>query len=302
MLEQVKRVLIALALGLLVALVCNYLDLEFHRLGIPTASTYLNDLIVGLVAAVSAYAWASFIAERHLHQASAEKLRQEAVLRERTRIACEIHDTLAQCFAGMIVNLEAASEFLGESTEGRKFSDRALRMGKEGLAEARTLLRGLRTPNCQASTFREAVIHMVETLTGGANLRVNCAIDEIPPTLSPDTEAQILRIVREAVTNVVRHANASNVRVTLHAKGNEIQFCVEDDGLGFSPDESHNDGNSFGLSSMRERAKELGGFLWVYTQPEKGTQVVAFVPISSPANEGAVYARESPFDSHLDCR
>ncbi|MGH9713850.1 MAG: sensor histidine kinase [Candidatus Acidiferrales bacterium] len=285
--ERFKRVLIAVALGLVVALACNRLDAEFARLGIPAESTFLNDLIVGLVAGLCAYGWASLLAERIRRQPLDEKLLHEGILRERMRIACEVHDTFAQGFAGMILNLEAARVCVGEHSETQQLCDRALRIGRESLADARSLLQVLRVgaQERQVENLSEAVKRLVELLTDGTRLRATCSVAEVSSLISADTETEILRIVKEAVNNVVKHAEASEVRVTLSANGDKIRFCVEDDGCGFvSPDPVPD--ATFGLTSMRERAKNLGGQLRLITHPGRGTRVIAFIPIPGPAAQG----------------
>jgi signal transduction histidine kinase len=278
--ERTKRILIAVALGLVVAAVNNRLDAEFARLAVSTAATPLNDLIVGSVAALCAYGWTSLSAERNAREALAEKLKQEGVLQERTRLAHEIHDTLAQGFAGMIISLEAATQFLESSPDARIFCERALRIGRESLAEARSLLRGLRPPALERQDLRRALARLTETLTEGAGLRTECLIEEMPAQLSPNTEAELFRIVQEAITNTVQHAHATRLRVTLRAPGNQLQLCVEDDGCGFLSRHAAAD-KRYGLTVMRERAKDLGGILWLYTQPGRGTQVIACIPVSN---------------------
>jgi len=277
--ERLKRVLVAAALGLFVAVVCNRQEVALTRLGIAPGSIVLDDLVVGLVAALAAYAWAWSWAQRNVRREMAEKLRREEAVRERTRIAYEIHDTVAQCFAGMIVNLEAADEFLDGTPEGRKFAERALRMGREGLSEARELVRGLRSPNYDQEGFRGAVTHLLGKLTDGTDLRVQVCVDEIPGLVSAQVETQVLRIIREAITNIVRHAAARTAWVKLREKDGHIQLCVEDDGRGFGPD-THADGECFGLNSMHERAEDLGGVLRVVSQRGHGTRVLASIPVS----------------------
>ncbi len=279
--ERRKRVFLAAALGLLVAVVCNRQEVALTRLGIAPGSIMLDDLVVGLVAALAAYVWAWSWAQRNARREMAEKLRREEAVRERTRIAYEIHDTVAQCFAGMIVNLEAADEFLDSTPEGRKFAERALRMGREGLSETRDLVRGLRSPNYDEEGFRGAVTHLLEKLTDGIDLRVQLCVcvDDIPGLVSAQVETQVLRIIREAITNVVRHAVARTAWVKLREKDGHIQLCVEDDGCGFGPD-THADAECFGLNSMHERAEDLGGILRVVSQPGHGTRVLASIPVS----------------------
>lgn len=294
--ERAKRVLIAAALGFIVGFISYQLDKEFERLKISQASTILDNLIVGLASGLCAYGWASYLAEGQFRHEAAEKLRQEGILRERTRVACEIHDTLAQSFVGMVLNLEAAQDLLEKNKEPYRLCERALRLGKEGLAEARSMVRGLRSEVLQEGTLREAITQLVTSLTDDAGLRIECSIEEIPACLSPDTETQLLRILHEAITNVVRHANASEMKVSLCADRGQIQLCVEDDGRGFLPAHAL-DRETFGLTSMSERAKNLRGTLWVYSQPDQGTQVVALIPIPDPSNEGAPHAESWAYSS-----
>ncbi len=295
--ERAKRLLIAAGLGLLVAVVNDRLDVEFTRLGVPLASTFLNDLIIGAVAAVSAYAWAAVLAERSERLASAERLREEGVLHERTRLAREIHDTLAQGFAAIIVNLEAAGDCLAKSPDARALCDRALRISRESLAEARSMARGLRPLTREGENLCRAVSRIAESLDGGSGLRVKCFVEEMSGHVPQEIEAELLQIIREALANVVRHAGAREARVVMRAEGNLIQMCVEDDGCGFHP-ENPAASKGFGLTSMRERARNLGGVLWVYSRPGQGTQVAACIPFdedSDPHSE----SRRPPAASEL---
>lgn len=271
----------AAALGVFVAILGDRVESEFRRPGVPPGATYLNDLIIGAVAAVCSFAWVSLQTERtaRLSQAAAEKLREEGVLQERTRIAREIHDTLAQGFAGMIVNLEAAEELLDKTPEAQQLCGRALRTGRESLAEARAMVRGLRSQANGGEGLHEAIARTVKSLTEGTDLRVNSFVEEIRGRTTPDTEAELLHIIKEALTNVVRHAHAREAHVTLHTQGNQIQMCVEDNGCGFLAGDP-TIAEHFGLTSMRERAKNLGGILWVYSRPGQGTQVAACIPLA----------------------
>ena len=280
--ERAQRVLIAVALAFIVAAVNDRLDNEFTRLGVPLASTFLNDLIVGAVAGVCAYAWASIMAERSARRAWAEQHREEGVLRERARLAHEIHDTLAQGFAAIIVNLEAAGQLLGKSPEARSLCDRALRIGREGLAEARSIARGLRPLTHEGQNLCRAVAGIAESVAGGTDLRVKSFMEEITGRIPPHIEAEIAEIIREALTNVVKHAGAHEARVLMRAEGNLVQLCVEDDGCGFAP-ENPVAARGFGLAGMRERARKLGGVLWIYSRPGQGTQVAMCIPFKEEA-------------------
>ncbi|MGH9738450.1 MAG: sensor histidine kinase [Candidatus Acidiferrales bacterium] len=276
--ERSKRVFIAVALGLLVAAINQLLDWELARLGVQPAATPLNDATIGLVAGWCAYAWASFLEERNSRAAFEEKLRHEGMVQERAMLAAEVHDTLAQGFAGIIINLEAQQEFLRGEPEAQRFAHRALKIGQQSLTEARSLLQGLRMQPPVQKSLARSIEEMIEMLTGGTQVRAHCRIDAAANQLPAEIQWEVARIVREAVHNVVKHANAREVRVELSATYGQVRLCVEDDGCGF---DSGRPGEGFGLSGMRERTKSAGGLWWVYTQPSQGTQVIAVIPLDS---------------------
>lgn len=276
--ERITRLLIAVAIAAIVALVSDRVNAEFSILRASVASTVFYDLIIGPVAGLCAFAWASFLTNRHARQSSIEATREEGARRERARLAREIHDTFAQGFAGIVLSLEAAEDLLERSPEAKKLCDRALWIARESLSEARSLLRAT-PPARECKSLREAVAHLAESVTRGTELRLDCSIEEISGPLTPETEAELLGIVREALSNVVRHANASEARVTLHSHEDQIQLCVEDNGRGFTSGDSRI-AQGFGLTSMRDRARNLGGLLWIYSRQGQGTQVVAFFPAS----------------------
>ena len=288
------RIFAGATAGVIVAFATNRLDAVLIRRGIAPASTLLDDLIIGCVAALCVYGWVSLFAIRYARLSSAERFRQEGATRERTRIACDIHDTLAQGFAGIIVNLEAASDL--EAAEARTLTDRALRIGREGLAEARALLKEFRSLRNNDESFDATLTHLANTLVEGTYLKVSCSVDEIPRQLSLDTETELLRIIREAITNVVRHADATDLRVTLRADEQHVHLCVEDNGRGFVLANTRDDAG-FGLTSMRERARHLGGACWLFSQAGQGTAVIALIPISSETDSRSTSCNNIPFES-----
>jgi|SRR5690242_643654 len=275
--ERTTRLLIASVIGAVVAVVSNRVDAEFSSLRVSVASTVFNDILIGFVAGLCAFAWASLLTNRHFRRSLVKRMREEGVQRERARMAREIHDTFAQGLGGIVLSLEAAQDFLEQSPEAKKLCDRALWIARESLAEARSLLRGSQSQQ-ECKTFRDAVAQLAERITHGTGLRPTCSVAEISGALSAETESELLGIIREALSNVVRHADASEVHVSLRAQKDQFQLCVEDNGRGFNPGDPQTS-RGFGLTSMRERASDLGGLLWIYTQPRQGTQVVAFVPV-----------------------
>ena len=99
--------------------------------------------------------------------------------------------------------------------------------------------------------------------------------------LPPEIEKVLLRISQEALSNVVKHAQAREVQVELILDSQRARLCVKDDGLGFEPQE---DGGSFGLTSMQDRAKALGGVWTIRSEPGRGTEVQASIPIPPTIN------------------
>ena len=275
--EKLKRVLIAVGIGLAVAVITNFVEVGIAHLALNPTATILDDALIGLGACLCAYAWAALLAERETRRHM--KIKQEATIRERTRIACEIHDVLAQSFAGMIYNIEAVHESLPDTSQERGLCQRALRIAREGLAESRRLVRTVRSPLPSAEDLRVAVTELVQLLTEGEELRTNCNIVGDFTVLSPEIEGQLLRILREAVTNVVKHAKASDLAVDLRLEGDSVQLGIEDNGLGFVPERSTT-GETFGLTSMQERAHDLGGVLSIDSKPGNGARIVASIPIS----------------------
>lgn len=275
--EQLKRVFIAIAIGLTLGVITNFVELVLGQHGLGPSDTILDDVLIGLAAALCAYAWVALLAERESRAHA--KAKQEATIRERTRIACEIHDVLAQSFAGMILNIEAAHDFMDDSSEGQKFCGRALRIAREGLAESRRLVRTVHSPLPNAEDLRVAVTELVQLLTEGEDLRIQCNVAGDFSALSPEIEGQLLRILREAVTNVVKHAKASDLAVDLRLEGDSVRLSIQDNGLGFVPERSAT-GETFGLTSMQERAHDLGGVLSIDSKPGKGARIVASIPVS----------------------
>ncbi|RPJ36293.1 MAG: hypothetical protein EHM21_19445 [Chloroflexi bacterium] len=105
--------------------------------------------------------------------------------------------------------------------------------------------------------------------------------------LSPETAAQLLRIIQEALVNVRKHAEANKVCITFMRVGDLVSITIEDNGRGFAPDQVPGvDQQHFGMQIMRERAESVGGSLELVTQPGLGTRVIVRVPILSPQEEG----------------
>jgi signal transduction histidine kinase len=213
-----------------------------------------------------------------------ERAREGAILAERNRIARDIHDTLAQGFTGVVVNLEAASRTLKKQNVdvALEHIEHARGLAQRCLDEARLSVRALRPDPMQRATLIQAVQAQAARMqVSGAQAQVS--IHGNPMPLQRDVEAELLRIAQESITNVLKHARALRVDVALAYEPDALSMTVADDGIGFDPD-GHHDG--FGLLGMHERAQRIGAQLTVASSAGGGTRVTARLPLSPLERRG----------------
>jgi len=196
-----------------------------------------------------------------------------AVLGERNRIAREIHDTLAQGYVGISVQLEVLAELLRMSKvdAAQKHLDLTRGYVREGLADARQSIWALRSQDSGETTLPVKLRRIVES-AGGGNLEAQFSIFGAYRPLPPGTEQEILRVAQEAIHNVKKHAGARKLSVQLEYGPQQIALDVNDDGQGFVVDQAPPPGH-YGLTGMRERAAMIGGALEVISEPGSGTTV-----------------------------
>jgi signal transduction histidine kinase len=211
------------------------------------------------------------------YAAQAEAL---ATTQERNRLAREIHDTLAQGFTGLALQLEAIDSALagGQPDVAAQRLGQAKSLAREGLAEARRSVQALRPRALEQQSLPEALPNAVRDLTVGSALAVRVETPDDAPVLAPEIEADLLRIAQEAVTNVVKHADASNLAVRLGWDGEYMELRVRDDGHGLGAATSDAaELSGFGMTGMRERVERHGGTLRVSSLPGAGSEVVAAI-------------------------
>jgi signal transduction histidine kinase len=196
-----------------------------------------------------------------------------AVLGERNRIAREIHDTLAQGYVGISVQLEVLAELLRQSQvdAARNHLDQTRGYVREGLADARQSIWALRSQDAGETTLPVKLRRMVEN-AGTTELEAQFSIFGAYRPLPPGAEQEVLRVAQEAIHNVKKHAGAHKLSVQLEYGPQEIALDVRDDGQGFQVDKALVQGH-YGLTGMRERAAAIGGTLDVTSAPGAGTTV-----------------------------
>jgi signal transduction histidine kinase/ligand-binding sensor domain-containing protein len=209
----------------------------------------------------------------------------QAVLAERNRVAREIHDTLAQSFVGVSVQLELTAQLLAQSqisAAGQQI-DNTRKYVREGLAEARRSIWDLRAITAQHS-LPTRLKHLVEQ-SAKEHLTIRVSTGGTYRPLPPAFEDEILRIAQESLTNVTRHANATHASVDLRYDSSRLTLIITDDGRGFQTGDSSLPGRGhFGLQGMRERAAQIHAQLTIESSREKGTTIKLDAPI--PAEKG----------------
>ena len=208
----------------------------------------------------------------------AERGRQTAVLHERNRLAREIHDTLAQGFTGILVQLDAAEDALDAAPgEAQDHLARARDLARVSLAEARRSVWALRPQVLEHRGLPEALADLTRRMTHGTPVRPDFHVRGTARALPPEVESNLLRIGLEALTNALKHAGASAVRIEADFEPGEVRLSVQDNGRGFDP-HRHPPGGGFGLTGMQERADSIGGRLQIISRPGGGTEVVVRAP------------------------
>jgi signal transduction histidine kinase/ligand-binding sensor domain-containing protein len=196
-----------------------------------------------------------------------------AVLSERNRIAREIHDTLAQGLIGIKVQVEVAKQLIARNpAQATVHLERAQVLADASVDEAHQSVWALRGTATTDANLPQAISRVVEALSLHTPLEVEQVVRGEIPALDAERHFQILRLVREAVANVVRHAHARHLRMEMIGSSNELLVAVRDDGCGFDP-ESESPERAFGLTGMRERATRIGAQFSLASAPGRGTSV-----------------------------
>ncbi len=206
-----------------------------------------------------------------------------AVLAERTRIAREIHDNLAQEMSGISVQLEVVARTMPPGADAAMtYLDRARRQVRHGIAEARRYVWELRSPTLENNDLPTALAETARRLTHETAIQAQVEVNGTFRPLAHTVEDNLLRIGQEAINNAVKHAQAQRIFVNLLFDTRRVQLIVRDDGCGFDNQAARNEtAGHFGLIGMRERAEQIGGTLSIHSTNGTGTEVVADVPISS---------------------
>ncbi len=209
-----------------------------------------------------------------------ERWRLSLILEERTRLAHDLHDSLAQSFAGIAFQLHAIRLALRKPNGAASLEehvDLAISMVSHSHEDARRSIAMLKPADDADGNLLESLHDQAQRLTQGGTLHLTVTTvgDAFP--ISPDAKQTLLRIGHEAITNAVRHANPTSINLQLLYRSDEVRLTINDNGSGFRPGEKRTRG--FGLLGIQSRAAALGGKLVVRSAPGHGCEIVVSLPI-----------------------
>ena len=205
----------------------------------------------------------------------AETSASDARSAERTRLAREIHDTLAQDLTAIALQLESALRDVPNDGAANARIRTALDVARGSLAQARASVLSLRADPLAGRSLSAAIAALTRRLTSETGMRVAFHERDVP-SLPYETEVELYRIASEALTNARLHANAARIDVELAGERASLALRIRDDGSGFDP-EARDDAR-YGLVGMAERAELIGGALRIDSRPGEGTTIEVVVP------------------------
>ena len=201
------------------------------------------------------------------------------ILEERTRMARDIHDTLAQGFIGVIVQLEAMAAAIScrEPKKVNACLQRAGDLARRSLNEARRSVHALRPTALERVNFWEALKGIIKNTAAATTIRTKSKLRGELPQLPLDWQEDLMRIGQEALTNTLKYAHADTFETQLVYHVNKLRLEFQDDGDGFDIKDQH---DGFGLAGMRERVQRMGGELTITSSRGRGTKITVILPIN----------------------
>ncbi len=207
------------------------------------------------------------------------------VIEERHRMAGEIHDTLAQEFAGILLHLEAANGLDGAANASECLA-KARELAKCGLEDARRMLLGLRPKPLEGAHLCDALSQLAERFSRDCGINCTFGASGRSHMLSEEIENELYRVAQEAVCNVRKHSRAGSVAILLsYNRASAVVLAIKDNGQGFAINQRQTGAQGFGLPTMCERANRLGGKMDINTGLGTGTEIRLRVPLSGKTSK-----------------
>jgi signal transduction histidine kinase len=207
-----------------------------------------------------------------------ERSRELSIVEERNRLARELHDAVTQQLFGVVLAAESAGELLARGdVAASEELERVQALARGAMDELRSVVFELRPASLEAEGLAQVLRKHVEVLRRVSGRAIELRVGS-PPALGAEAAGQVFRIAQEALQNALRHAGDARIEVRLEDGGGRLALSVADDGRGFDRDAPGVRGRRLGLTSMEERAAELGGRLAIVSSPGAGTTVRLDVP------------------------
>jgi len=208
----------------------------------------------------------------------AQSAHAAAVMEERQRLARDLHDVVSQqLFALGMMSSATLRLFELDREKAKEQLEEINRIAANAQGEMRALLLHLRPIQLSNERLSDGIIKLLQELKGKTNLHFQASIDDIE-NISKATEEHLFRIIQEALSNILRHAEAKKSKITLTEKENTIYLFIADDGKGFNPSVERI--ASYGLKTMRERCEEVGGVFNIRSKEKEGTYIDIRVPLT----------------------
>jgi two-component system, NarL family, sensor histidine kinase LiaS len=210
------------------------------------------------------------------NEAMQGQVRTAAVLQERQRLARDLHDAVSQhLFALNMLAAATLRRFEADSGQTREHLEEMAGMAARAQGEMRALLLHLHPVQLSEDPLHVGVAHLARDLEGKTNLRFQLELE--PLDISRGIENQLFRVIQEALANILRHAGATRVRITLFRKDRDLFLNISDNGRGFDPRDNQRAG--YGLKSMQERCEEIGGTFSLTSREGQGTHISLRIPL-----------------------
>ncbi|EDY84680.1 Histidine kinase domain protein [Verrucomicrobiia bacterium DG1235] len=240
-----------------------------------TAATSLSLLIA------AAFWW---ISHKKLAEQQRRRIIREAefaaMIKERMRLAREIHDNLAQGFTAVSIQLETAKHKLpAAAAPVRSHLDQASALVRESLADARRSIQGLRHESLSNADFLAALERIAGRVLKDTPIAFQQELKGDVARLGAEAENELIAIATEAITNTVKHAQAKRIQISCQIHEAHGTLSISDDGIGFRKDQPPPSG--FGLQGMQERAAKIHATLTLDSSPKQGTRITIHIPIDS---------------------
>jgi NarL family two-component system sensor histidine kinase YdfH len=206
---------------------------------------------------------------------------------ERQRMARELHDTLAQGLAGLVLQLEAVDSHLSKNapSKAQEIVQQAMGRARATLSDARNAIGNLRAARLSPSELEQSIRTEAERFTTAT--AIPCEIKIRLPENVTDLQAEnAMRLVSEGLTNAARYAKANRIWLILEEDDNCLVVTVSDDGVGFHPSEVEKRADHFGLIGLRERARLVKGTLEIRSAPSEGTSLIMRLPNENEKDGG----------------